>query len=276
MTESRRDPAASADFTGAGPASASGTATGPATTGAASSASGTGADGAVGTQTRTATVPQQGRQRPEAAEWDEESTDSSAVYRGDSFLAAAASASWAAVLFGGLCMIAAGICLLVWPRATLTVVAIIIGLALIASGLVRLYEGFTAHGRSAGMRTAYIIIGLLAVLAGLYCLRHHALSIFLVAFVTGVYFIMHGIADIGVAATVPGPGRGLRAVLGVFSIAAGVLMVVWPAVTLVLLLTLVGAWLLFYGCVLIITAVALRRAGQKTASSATPRLAAST
>jgi len=43
--------------------------------------------------------------------------------------------------------------------------------------------------------------------------------------------------------------RGLRAILGVFAIAAGILMVAWPGITLVLLFTLVAAWLLFYGVV---------------------------
>lgn len=55
----------------------------------------------------------------------------------------------------------------------------------------------------------------------------------------------------------PAPGRGLRALLGVFSIAAGIVMVAWPALSLVLLLTIVGAWLLFYGLSLIFLAFSL-------------------
>lgn len=234
------------------------------------------ASGAEATRDRTAAVPQQGRQHPEETGWQPEPAESAATYRGDSLLAAAASASWTAVLIGGLCMIAAGVVLLAWPQATLTVVAIIIGLALIVSGLVRLYEGFTAQGETGGMRTAYVVVGLLAVLAGLYCLRHHALSIVLVAFVTGVYFIVHGIADIGVAATTQLPGRGLRAALGIFSLGAGIVMVAWPAPTLVLLLTLVGAWLLCYGCVLALTAFWLRRAAKNMARSTATGVAAAT
>src|SRR6202044_653646 len=104
--------------------------------------------------------------------------------------------------------------------------------------------GFTAHDRSGGMRAAYVVIGILAVIAGLYCLKNHALSILLVAFVTGVYFILHGLSDIGVAASADVPGRGIRMVLGIFSIAAGIVMVAWPSLTLVLLFTIVAAWLL--------------------------------
>jgi uncharacterized membrane protein HdeD (DUF308 family) len=190
----------------------------------------------------------------------------------------AAKQAWWVVLLCGLGMIALGIALLVWPSASLTIVAILIGAAVMVSGLSRLYEGFTAKAESGGMRAAYVVIGFLAVLAGLYLLRHHALSLFLVAFVTGVYFIAHGISDLGVAISGATPNRGLRAVLGVFSLAAGIVMVIWPGITLVLLLTIVAAWLLFYGLVLGALAFGLRRAA-KTETSArmsSQRLAVST
>jgi uncharacterized membrane protein HdeD (DUF308 family) len=196
---------------------------------------------------------------------------------GGGMLAAAAGASWAAVLLGGLGMIAVGVILLVWPHATLTVVAILIGAALVVSGLVKLYEGFTARGETGGMRAAYVVIGILAVLAGLYCLKHHALSIYLVAFVTGVYFIVHGLSDIGVGVSAALPGRGVRIALGIFSLAAGIIMIVWPALTLVLLLTIVAAWLIFYGLVLCGLAFSLhrfsKRAGARTTTTS-PTLAA--
>ena len=190
---------------------------------------------------------------------------------GDSILAAAARQSWPAVLVGGLGLIALGIMLLVWPRASLTVIAILVGAALLVSGLVRLWEGFTASQTSGGMRAAYVVVGLLAVLAGLYCLRHHALSLFLVAFLAGVYFIAHGISDIGVALTAHVPGRGVRAVLGIFSLAAGLIMVIWPGITLVLLLTITGAWLLCYGVMLAGLAFSIRRAGRSASVHAARR-----
>lgn len=183
---------------------------------------------------------------------------------GSALIAATAGRAWGAVLAGGLGLIAVAIMLLVWPTISLTIVAILIGVALVVSGLVRLFEGFTARSESGGTRTAYIVIGLLAVIAGIYCIRDHALSLFLVAFVAGVYFILHGISDLGVAASASGmPGRGVRAVLGVVSLAAGIIMIVWPSITLVLLYTIVAAWLLFYGLMLGVLAFALRRAGRR-------------
>jgi len=174
-------------------------------------------------------------------------------------------------------MIAVGVMLLVWPSASLNVVAVLIGAAIVASGLVKLYEGFTGRAESGGMRAAYVVIGLLAVIVGIYCIRNHALTLFLVAFVTGVYFILHGIADIGVAISARIPNRGLRGVLGVLSLAAGIIMVVWPGITLLILFTLVAAWLLCYGVFLGVMAFNLRRVSKGTASNrqAAPLLAAS-
>jgi len=209
-------------------------------------------------------VPQQ--YEPQQSGPQAEIAGGAGAARADTVLAAAARQSWPVVLLGALGMIALGVILLVWPHASLTVVAILIGAAIVVSGLVKLYEGFAARQESGGMRTAYVVVGLVAVLAGLYCLRHHALSLFLVAFLVGVYFIVHGVSDIGVALSGRVPSRGLRAALGIFSLAAGIIMVVWPAITVVLLLTIVAAWLIFYGIMLAMLAFGLRRLG-KSASA---------
>jgi uncharacterized membrane protein HdeD (DUF308 family) len=253
---------------GSGPSPSGGTGTG-------ASASASSAHGTV----PAAPVPQQYEPRADEREqyereqygrdWYGRGDETAARdVRGDELLATAARHSWPVVAVGALGMIAIGVALLVWPHASLTVVAILIGAAIIVSGLARLWEGLTASDRSGGTRAAYIVIGLLAVLIGLYCLRQHALSLFIVTFLISVYFIAHGIADIGVALSARVPGRGVRAVLGVCSLAAGIIILIWPAITLVLLLTIAAAWLLFYGLVLGGLAFSLWRAGRTLSRSA--------
>lgn len=174
--------------------------------------------------------------------------------------AAIARMAWSAALVAAVGMIAVGILLLAWPSATLTVVAILIGAALIVAGLLRLFDGAMASGESGGMRAADIVIGLLAVIAGLYCLKHHALTVLLVALVVGVFWVVHGIGDLITAASSgPVPGRGFRAIGGLVSLAAGLVILFWPGISLVLLLTVLGAWLIFYGVVLAALAFHLRR-----------------
>jgi uncharacterized membrane protein HdeD (DUF308 family) len=222
--------------------------------------------------------PQQYEREQYGRDWHDRGDEATtADVRGDQLLATAARQSWPAVAVGALGMIALGVILLVWPHASLTVVAILIGAAILVSGLARMWEGLTASNRSGGMRAAYVVIGIVAVLAGLYCLRHHSLSLFLLTFLVSVYFIAHGIADIGVALSVPVPGRGIRAVLGICSLAAGIIILVWPAITLVLLLTIAAAWLIFYGLVLGGLAFTLWRAGRVlTRGSNSSRIATGT
>lgn len=305
MTDPRNNPAGSpGDQSEVNPPETSGSGTG--STGRHGlfhrGSSGSSQSSSAGTATRTATpstsVPQQTGQQGSGqtrqaegygrTEYSQttyaESTYGQPTYgepmQAQDVLAKAAKMSWSVVLLGALVMIGLGIALLVWPHASLMVVAILFGAALVISGAIRLYEGFTAHGgQSGGMRAAYIVLGLVAVVAGVYCLRHHDLSLFLVAFVVGVYFIMYGIADIGAAASAPGGGRGLRFVTGIFAIAAGLILVIWPGISLVLMLTIMAAWLLFYGLMLGLLAFSLRRAakdmtGGTTKTTATPARAA--
>ncbi len=172
---------------------------------------------------------------------------------------------WLAILFAAIAFFIVGVIMLAWPSATLTIVAILIGAALVVAGVVRLFDGFTAHEESGGRRIADVVIGALAVIVGLYCLRHHGLSIAIVAFIVGVFWVLHGIADLAVAATVRGvPGRGLRAIGGLFSLIAGLLVLFWPSITVLLLVVILGIWLIFYAAVLAVLAFQLRPARRRT------------
>jgi len=173
--------------------------------------------------------------------------------------AAAWASGWQVVMLVAVLTLACGVILLVWPNETLIIVAAVIGAALLVTGLFRLISGFTAHGVSGGTRAAYVIIGLLGALAGLYCLRHLDVTVVLVAFIVGVFWTLHGIVDLIVAATSgPGTGRGLRAFTGVLSLAAGLVVMFWPSITLSILLWVMGIWLLAYGLMLGVLAFQIR------------------
>jgi uncharacterized membrane protein HdeD (DUF308 family) len=170
------------------------------------------------------------------------------------------SQAWLAVLTVAVLTLAVGVLLLAWPRETLTIVAILLGAGLVISGLYRLIEGFAAPGASGATRAAYVLIGLVAILVGLYCLRHRDVSVFLLALLVGAFWIVHGVADIAVAVTSgPMPGRGFRVIAGLVSIAAGAIVLFWPGISLLVLFTVLGIWLIFYAVVLGALAFRMRR-----------------
>ena len=145
------------------------------------------------------------------------------------------------------------------------------------SGGLRLFEAFRSRSEdTAGRRVANGVIGLLAVVVGVYCLADQAVTVLVLALLVGVLWIVHGITDLAVARSTPSgtPGRGLRALAGAFSLVVGVIMVAWTGMSLVVLLTLLGAWLLCYGMLLTALAFRLRRSPRpyrhRQSAAATP------
>jgi uncharacterized membrane protein HdeD (DUF308 family) len=181
--------------------------------------------------------------------------------------ALAAAAAWQVMMLVAAVTFAAGLILLVWPKATVIVVAALLGAALLVSGVFRLVHGLAARDLSGGTRAAYVLIGLLAALAGFYCLRHIDVTVVLLAFIVGVFWTLHGIVDLSVAATSgPGTGRGLRAVTGVLSLAAGLIVMFWPTISLKILLWVMGVWLLAYGVMLAAMAFQVRHVAKAALS----------
>jgi uncharacterized membrane protein HdeD (DUF308 family) len=182
-----------------------------------------------------------------------------------------ARTAWPAFIAAGLGAIALGIILLAWPKATLAIAAVLIGASLIVAGMLRLIDGFTAHEASGSRRVAHVLIGLLAIIVGLYCIRHYHLTIAVLAIVVGLFWVLHGIADITVSLFAgPFPGRWLTVVAGILSLAAGVVVLFWPTISLTILIAVLGIWLIVYGVLMAITAFSLRRFGERAAEAGQP------
>ena len=180
-----------------------------------------------------------------------------------------ARSTWPAFMAAGIGAIVVGIMLLAWPKATLTIVAVLIGASLVVAGLLRLIDGFTAHDASGGRRVAHVLIGLLAIIVGLYFIRHYNVTIAALAIIVGLFWILHGIADIAAGLFGgPFPGRGLTIVAGVLSLFAGLIVLFWPAISLTVLVAVIGIWLIVYGLLMAITAFSLRRSGSDTGALA--------
>ncbi len=176
-----------------------------------------------------------------------------------------ATSAWPAFLAAAIGAIVLGIVLLAWPKATLTIVAILIGASLVVAGLLRIIDGFTAHDASGGRRVAHVLIGLLAIIVGLYCIRHYHVTIAVLAIIVGLFWILHGIADIAAGLFAgPFPGRGLTILVGILSLCAGLIVLFWPTISLTVLVAVIGIWLLVYGLLMAITAFRLRRTGAGT------------
>ena len=168
--------------------------------------------------------------------------------------------SWIILLVGAVITFGLGVVVLVWPHATLSVIAILLGIQLLVFGLIGLIAGFASSEQSAGVRTADIVLGLLGILVGLYFIRHLSVTVTLLAVLVGLYWVLHGIVDLVVAAVAgPVPGRWVKAVAGVISLAAGLIVMFKPKESLKFLLVVLGIYLMLYGLALAFWAFQARR-----------------
>lgn len=124
-----------------------------------------------------------------------------------------------------------GIVALAWPKATLLVVGVLFGAALVVAGLIRLFLAFAFTSASFLMRMVLAILGGVVLAAGVLAVLNPAKSLVLLGVFIGVGWILSGVQDLfGVRLTGYLLPRWLVIVSGLISVFAGIAMIVLPAV----------------------------------------------
>lgn len=165
---------------------------------------------------------------------------------------------WPAIF--GVISIVAGILALAWPGPTLVVLAVLFGIELIVWGLFRLVGALTFGEASGGARTLWAILGILSLLIGFYALRHIVITVLSLGLLLGIFWLVDGIGLVVSAAEHRDmPGRGFTVFSGVLGIIAGLILLVWPALSILTLAVLAGIWLIVTGVMQLSIALQLRR-----------------
>lgn len=110
----------------------------------------------------------------------------------------------------------------------------------------------SVNWRSVGLR------GLAAVAFGILILVWPGLTVGVLLLLFGVFVLIDGFAHL-IAALRLREGRGRQLVEGLVAIAVGVIVLVWPDETTLVLLYLIGAWAVIMGALRIFAGVQLRK-----------------
>jgi uncharacterized membrane protein HdeD (DUF308 family) len=165
---------------------------------------------------------------------------------------------WGWLLFFGILMVIAGVFAVAWPGPTVVVLAILFGIQILVSGIFSFINAF-ATDESGGMRVWNVIIGILGIVIGLYAIRHIIVSVVALALLIGIYWVAYGISQIYSAiAHQEAPHRGWMGFIGALSVVAGVIVFMWPGISLVTLAFVLGFWLIVYGIMEIAVAFRVR------------------
>ena len=165
---------------------------------------------------------------------------------------------WGWVFAFGVITVVAAIGVLAWPGPTLLVIAILVGIQLVVLGIFRFVSAF-GPDLTAGARILYALLGVLSLVIGLYALRHVLLTLLALGLLLGIFWVANGAVELFTALSHREVHhRAWTSVLGLFSILAGLVLLVYPGLSIVALAVIVGVWLLIFGFMEISVAMRLR------------------
>ena len=153
--------------------------------------------------------------------------------------------SWQAALFLGVVTLILGLIVTFHPTTSLNVLAVLLGILMILSGLFHLIRVFDPRERH---RVWLGIAGLLFIVIGVILIRHLHLTRSIIGLVIGITWIVQGlIALIGGISGGVREGRAWWIIFGVVSLIAGIVVVSAPASSLDTLAVLLGIWFVVMG-----------------------------
>jgi uncharacterized membrane protein HdeD (DUF308 family) len=153
-------------------------------------------------------------------------------------------------VLGAAALIVGGI-LLFNPYAAVRTLAFLLGLALVIGGCMEL-----ALGWDSGRRASSLVLGAILIIGGLLAAFWPAVTVWTLAVLTGVSLLIHGVTRIALAVIGRAElrGWGWLALAGGFNVVVGILALVWPEATVVVLSLILAFQVLAFGVCLLVAA----------------------
>jgi uncharacterized membrane protein HdeD (DUF308 family) len=166
---------------------------------------------------------------------------------------------WAWYLAFGVITVLTGIVALAWPGRTLVVVAVLFGIQLVVMGIFRFAAAFASDDLTGGSRVLLALLGVLSLIIGLYAVRHILITLLALALILGIFWIVSGSIELFSALSHREMRqRGWTALMGIFSVMAGLVVLAYPGISLLTLAIVLSVWLVVFGLMQITLAVRIR------------------
>jgi uncharacterized membrane protein HdeD (DUF308 family) len=174
---------------------------------------------------------------------------------------------WWVLMVRGLAAIALGICAMVWPGVTLVSLVFLFGTFSIIDGIAALVLGFRGEADGTVWWTM-VILGLLAIAAGITAFAWPGLSLLVLATIIAVSAIVRGAFEIFAAITLRKEleDEWILGLSGAMSVIFGGLIMFRPGAGLIAITLLIGAYMLALGVFAIALALRLRMMGRNWAN----------
>jgi uncharacterized membrane protein HdeD (DUF308 family) len=154
-----------------------------------------------------------------------------------------------------------GILITFWPKNSLLVITVILGIYFIIAGIAYAGLGIFSKGISGGARALDIILGVLFVIGGVIALANvqataEVLAVFF-GILIGILWIVEGIVTL--VQSGDAPSRGWAIFFGILSVVAGIVLLFSPLWGAIVLFIIAGISLIVLGIVQIVRAFTFGR-----------------
>ena len=156
------------------------------------------------------------------------------------------------VLYGvvGVAAISLGLALLLTPNKTLALVALLLGMYFVISGVVRIVTSLVEPGLPAGWRVLDVIVGIMLAFGGVVVVRNYGMTgqtlALMVTLMVGFGWTIEGVMSLVESWRLPHSGWAVA--YAIISILAGVMVVINPLSSTVFLV-------IFGGCAMVVMGV---------------------
>jgi uncharacterized membrane protein HdeD (DUF308 family) len=166
--------------------------------------------------------------------------------------------NWWVYVLHGVAAVLFGIAAFVWPGLTLFVLVALYGAYAIVEGAISLVGAFRSGG---GFRWSLLLWGLLGIAAGIVAFVWPGITALALVYVIAVWAIAKGIVQIAAAVRMRREIKGewLLGLVGLLSIAFGLLLAAFPGAGALSLVWLIGAYAIVAGVAMAALGLRLRR-----------------
>jgi uncharacterized membrane protein HdeD (DUF308 family) len=176
---------------------------------------------------------------------------------------------WGWIMAFGIITLLAGVAVLAWPGRTLVVIAVLFGIQLVVTGIFRFVAAFASDDLTGGTRALLAVLGVLSLIIGLYALRHVLITLLALALLLGIFWVINGAVELFTALSHREmTNRGWTGLMGVLSVLAGIVVLVYPGISLLVLAVVLSVWLLIFGVMEITLAFRVRSLRHRAADRA--------
>jgi uncharacterized membrane protein HdeD (DUF308 family) len=149
----------------------------------------------------------------------------------------------------GIAAIVLGVVLLFRPVAAARSLALLVALALLLAGLIEMTSQHFRH------RWVPVVLGALLILGGIVAIVWPGITLWVLALVVGLDLLLHGFVRIAIAIFDREEPHSLWTLaVGLLNIAVGLMALVWPGATVVVLALLLGVQIVIFGILMLVEA----------------------